>query len=77
MYEDWSSNRSVCVGFLKIVVFSLLLSRVELKYMQIRKGFFRNLFCCCSNLKNNDIISQRPGNETKTGLNNDIHFGLK
>ena len=35
MYDDWSSNRSACVGFLYIVVRGLLLSRVT---KQSRKG---------------------------------------
>ena len=25
------------------------------------KWILRNLFCCCSNLSNDDIISKRPG----------------
>ena len=25
------------------------------------KWILRNLFCCCSNLSNDDIISERPG----------------
>ena len=25
------------------------------------KCILRNLFCCCSNLSNDDIISKRPG----------------
>ena len=43
LYEDWSSNWSVCVGFLSIVVFSLLLSRVT---KQSRKGIlpFSSIF---------------------------------
>ena len=38
------------------------------------KWIIRNLFCCCSNLCNDDMISLGPG--LKTGVKNDI-FGLK
>ena len=38
------------------------------------KCIFRNLFSCCSNISNNDIIFKRPG--LKTGVKNDI-LGLK
>ena len=34
------------------------------------KWILRNRFCCCSNLSNNDIISQRPG------LNKGVKSGI-
>ena len=33
------------------------------------KWILRNFFCACSNLSNDEIISQRPG--LKTGVKND------
>ena len=48
------------------------------------KWILRNLFCCCSNLSNDDIISERPGLRIgmdfrgapglKTGMKNDIFW---
>ena len=36
------------------------------------KWIFRNLFCCCSNLSCDEIISRRPG--LRTGVKNDIFW---
>ena len=33
---------------------------------------FKNFFCACSNLSNDEIISQRP--DLKTGVKNDIYW---
>ena len=48
------------------------------------KWILGNLFCCCSNLSNDDIISERPGliigmdfrgaPRLKTGMKNDIFW---
>ena len=39
------------------------------------KWILRNLFCCCSNLSNDDIISERPG--LRIGMNFRGEPGLK
>ena len=61
-----------CVSrYERIYCFNSKWVRKKEKYAN-SKWIFRNLFCCCSNLSCDEIISRRPG--LRTGVKNDIFW---
>ena len=64
----WSKD-FVLFGLVSGIVFKGTTGGYERIYSN-SKWILRNLFCWCSNLSNDDIISKRPG--LKTGVKNDI-----
>ena len=52
--------KGTTIVYERICFFNFNRERKEKKYAN-SKWILRNLFCCCSNLSNDDIISLRPG----------------